>query len=730
MTHRRSPGASDSTETVVIPKTEGSIDLDGHVREAAWEQARTLPVSQHRPDFGEEPTEQTEILITYNENYIYAACRCYDDGPLTAPSFKRDYITGDSDLFALIFDTFNDNETAVAFMTAPTGLRADLAVSNNGTGAAPLDVNWNSFWAVETRQTDDGWFVEMRIPVSSLRFQPRQGKVVMGLSVGRLIARKSEDIVYPEIPPKWGGLSRWRVSRFQDVVFRDLSPETPLRFTPYVLAGVGRDQSLNQEGTAYRARNDFLREVGLDVKYGLTSNLTLDLTVNTDFAQVEADNQQVNLTRFPLFFPEKRRFFKERASNFSFTFGGPNRLFYSRRIGLYRGSQVRILGGARAVGRQGSWDIGVLNMQTARESDIGPEGETLPSENFGVLRLQREVINAYSNVGGILTSRVGLDGTYNVAYGLDGLIRVVGDDYVTAKWAQTFDDVRSNEVTSIEPARIQLRWERRAYEGLNYSFRYARAGAQYDPGIGFELRDDYFRFGDRVGFGWVPGQSSSIERHRLNLVGNAYFRNRDGSLESLEVGPEWEMTSNMGHSLTLRATHQVEDLRSPFALPEGLQIPAGRYTFQTGRASYQMPSGWPFRSSIDVTFGSFFNGRRGSIEVSPTWNVSQYLRVSGTYQFNRLQFSERGETSSTHLSRLRLEVTPSVEYTLSGFIQHNSARDIVVGNVRFRYNPRQGNDFYLAYNEQVNLNRDRRVPPLPRSGQRAIILKYNYTFSW
>jgi hypothetical protein len=453
--------------------------------------------------------------------------------------------------------------------------------------------------------------------------------------------------------------------------------------------------------------------------------------LNTDFAQVEADNQQVNLTRFPLFFPEKRRFFLERASNFAFDFGQPNRLFYSRRIGLAQGQQVRILGGARVVGRSGAWDVGVLNMQTAREPGLGPNDGALPSENFGVVRLQREVLNEDSNVGGIVTSRLGLDGTYNVAYGLDGLFRMRGQQYLTAKWAQTFRNGASNELASLDPTRVHLQWENRSYEGLNYRLRYDRAGRRYEPGVGLELRDDYFRVGDRIGYGWLPGDGSSIQRHQLSLEGEAYYRNATRTLQTLEIGPEWQMTSNSGHSLTLEATRRVEDLTTPFALSETARVLAGRYGFGVGEVRYGMPGGWDLRSGLALSGGEFYDGWRTTAQMSPTWNASRYLRVSGFYQLNRIGFPDRSQQFTAHVSRVRAEVTPNVEHSISAFVQHNSARGALIGNVRYRYNPRQGNDLYLVYNERLNTDRSVAAGPrLPPSSRRAVVVKYTYTFNW
>ncbi len=724
--------AQSSLDPLVIPKLEGSIELDGRPDEAAWDDARRLPVVQHSPDFGEEPTEKTEFLIGYTNEYLYVACRCYQTGPLTVPSFKRDYFTPDTDGFNVLLDTFNDNENAVGFITTPAGLRTDFAVSNDASTQLPVDLSWNTFWHVEARETTTGWTAEMRIPISSLRFDADEGgRVLMGLSVNRLLPRGPEWIVFPRIPPNWGQWSLWKPSQYRKAVFRDLEPQTPLRVTPYLLGGMGQQSVLNEAESTYERQTDPTYDVGLDVKYGITSNYTLDLTLNTDFAQVEADNQQVNLTRFPLFFPEKRRFFLERASTFSFGFGRPNRLFYSRRIGLHQGSQVRILGGARVVGRSGPWDVGILNMQTARERQLGPDGEALPSENFGVARLQREVINEDSNVGGILTTRLGLDGTYNVAYGLDGLFRLEGDTYLSAKWAQTFEDGGANELVSLDPTRLHLQWEDRSYGGFNYDLRYDRAGSRYEPGVGLELRDDFFRLGDRIGYGWIPGEDSPLQRHRLNVEGEAYFRNADGTLQSLELGPEWEMTTNSDHSLTLEATRRIEDLRTAFALSETAEVPAGRYGFTAGEVDYGMPTGWDLRAGLSVEGGRFYDGWRATLQASPTWNASRYLRLNGFYQLNRIRFPERGQAFTAHVSRVRVEVTPNVEYSISAFVQYNTARGALIGNVRFRYNPRQGNDLYLVYNERFH--NDRAVadgPRLPLSAQRTLLLKYTYTFNW
>ena len=718
---------SQSSDLLALPRLQEPIELDGSVEEPAWDRARAISLTQHKPVFGADPTEKTEVLIGYTDEHLYVACRCYDHGTPSGPSFKRDFYSSDSDYFTLELDTFNDNENAVAFETTPTGLRADQSIANDAAGDSPADNDWDTRWDVEVTQTGEGWFAEMRIPISSLRFQSNRGRVVMGLILTRYIARKSEILVYPAIPPDWGAWSPWKPSQAQDVVFLDLESRTPLHVTPYVLGGLGQQAVLNPSETGYDTERDFARDIGLDVKLGLASNLTLDLTLNTDFAQAEADDQQVNLTRFPLFFPEKRRFFLERRSNFAFDFGGPNRLFYSRRIGLHEGEPVRILGGARLVGRAGPWDIGLLSMQTARQVHSTAD-DPLPSENLSVARLRRRVLNPYSYVGGILTSRVDEKGAYHVSYGVDAIFRVLGDEYVSLKWAQTFEDGAPHAIASLDAARTLLQWERRRYAGLSYDLRYSRAGSGYRPAVGFELREDYVQIGDRIGYGWIPGRKSVLQRHRVNLGWEAYFRNGDRSLESLELEPTWEFHTDGGHRLTLGGSHRIEDLRDTFSLSGAVAVPSGRYVSRAGRISYGMPAGERLRTSVGIAAGEFYDGWLASLRLTPTWNASRHLRVVGTYEFSRIHFPEREQAFAAHLGRIRLEVTPNTRLSLEPFVQYNSALGGVATNLRIRYNAREGTDLFVVYNEGLNTDRSFAKPRLPVSSHRTVLLKYTHTF--
>lgn len=714
-------------ERVILNRVRGSITLDGMSHESAWEGIEPLPVVMHSPTFGNPPTERTEILIGYDDEYLYMAGRLYmvDPGGVQATSKKRDFMGANSDWFGIILDTFNDNENGVGFFTTPAGLRLDMTVFNDaqpkGPDEMPVNLDWNTFWDVKTVINSEGWFAEFRIPFSSLRFQEVDGQIIMGLIVWRWIARKNEQFIYPAIPPDWGMWSGWKVSRGQEVVFQGIQPRKPVYVAPYVLSGHELLSELNDDETAYERSEEPEFEVGLDVKYGLTNNLTLDVTLNTDFAQVEADDEQINLTRFSLFFPEKRLFFQERSSNFEFNLGGSQQLFYSRRIGIHDDTPVRIWGGARVVGRVGSWDVGLLSMQTARTEEV-------TSENFGVLRLRRQIINPNTYVGGIVTSRMGTDGQYNLVYGLDGIFRLFGDDYLKVHWAQCFDDSLKNDPLSLTPTRMSVNWERRTMNGFAYDLGYSRSGDDFEPGMGFTVRDDYTRIGNRVLYGWIMGEESPLVRHDLFLQGFWIQRNSDKKTESAEIGPGWEFMAKSGCFGMVQASMYHEDLTDTLEFSDEVNVLTGQYTFYGLKGYFHTPMGYLLYALINLDAGSFYDGWRVSASVMPTWSISSGLELSGFYQYNRVSFSRRNQELTAHIGRIRSTWMMSTALSFTAFVQYNSAIDAVIANVRFRYNPREGNDLYLVYDEGFNTDRYREDPIPPTTSNRTVLLKYTYTF--
>lgn len=571
--------------------------------------------------------------------------------------------------------------------------------------------------------------MEMRIPFSSLRFQEKDNRVVMGLLVWRWIARKNEQLVFPSIYPKWGFMSSWKPSQAQEVILEGVRSRNPFYVAPYALAGYDKSYDLNNEETAYLRTKKPSTEAGLDVKFGLTSNLTFDVTINTDFAQVEADDQQINLTRFSLFFPEKRLFFQERTSTFDFSFGGYNKLFYSRRIGIYEeeeegeGEVVRIYGGTRLVGRIGTWDIGFLDMQQAAIEDI-------PSQNMGVLRLRRRVFNPYSYVGGMITSVIGADGSYNMAYGLDGIFRIAGDDYLSFAWAQSFENGQENDPTSLDPARFRISYERRTQQGLGFSFGLSRAGPDYNPGLGFEMREDFTATRDRILYGWLPGEKSWLQSHSIFAEGYVVLRNEDSTIESAEIGPGWEFNAKSGFGGGFSLLAYRESLREELEFSDEVNVPAGEYDFFGLRGQFQTPMGNLLSAMFMMNAGSFYDGWRTTLRIMPNWSILPDLSLGGMYEFNWVKFPDRSQEFIAHLVQLRLLATLSTKISALAFIQYNGADDVVIANLRFRFNPREGNDLYLVYNEILNTDRFKEIPFRPASSSRAILVKYSYTFNF
>jgi hypothetical protein len=395
---------NNRTESIVtIPPLSSEIVLDGRLSESLWKELSPFPMTQLVPIHRGEMSEQTRIYMTYDANYVYIAAEnlTRDASSIISNTLRRDDYEANDDIIGVVFDSFNDNENGLTFFTNPEGVRVDFAISNDGNFGAGVDAfngSWNTYWDVETTRDANGWYAEMRIPFSSLGFQVNDGVTQMGVIVYRWIASLNERHIFPDIPPNWS-MSHLKPSQSQTIEFKALEQSKPLYITPYSLSGFQDVFELNENEDAYVSNAEWKQDFGLDLKYNLSSDLTLDVTANTDFAQVEADEQQLNLTRFSIDFPEKRQFFQQRSGLFDFSFGR-TKLFYSRSIGLSEGNPIPIIGGARLTGRIGALDVGVLNIQT--QSFEGVE-----AENFGVIRLKKQILNPQSYIGSIYTHRFG-----------------------------------------------------------------------------------------------------------------------------------------------------------------------------------------------------------------------------------------------------------------------------------------------------------------------------------
>ncbi|MEO5894276.1 MAG: carbohydrate binding family 9 domain-containing protein [Vicinamibacterales bacterium] len=681
-----------------LTRLSGPIVLDGKLDEPAWEQVPSLPLTMYTPVFRGQPTQRTEIRVAYDSDNLYVGGRFYDTDPsgIRVNSLYRDRWNGD-DALAIYVDAFNDNQNAKWFGTTPAGMRFDLLVSDDG---ATLNDNWDTFWASATSVTSEGWFAEVRIPFSSLGFEAgSDGRAVMGLTVTRLVSRLDERVTFPEIDPKFP--------------FRKPSV--------YVLGGGSRDYRAECSGALVRER-DAARDIGVDVRYPLSAKLTLDLTANTDFAQVEADGQQIALDRFPLFFPERRRFFQEGSSIFDFVGSGGARLFHSRRIGLSDdGMPVTILGGARLVGKVSNWDIGALEMQTG-------EYGTTPGENFGVLRLRRPLLNAWSSGGVLVTSYYG-GRRHNLALGADTSVRVRCDEYLGLKWSATIDSHDPDGLSLTERSLFDAKWERRTQRGLSYTGHVTRSGAHYLPELGFMPRTNVTTANVVGNWYFFTDRHKYFKRVYPGALAFDTFRNADRALESGQyaVWVQWDTKAGGGGWIEPKVFQ--ENVLVPFRIGNTVTIPAGSYDFADLQVVNTMPSGKRLRTDIDLRAGTYFDGRRTQLVLAPTWNINRHFEVGGDYQLNLLRFSSRGQAENIHLLRLRLRTALDARASGNAFMQYNSTTDRVDFNVRLRYAVAEGTDLWIVYNEGLDTDRalgqQERLTPL--SVSRALVVKYSHT---
>ncbi len=702
---------------VTLTRTHSAIKLDGHPDEAAWQDAAPFSLRMYTPTAGNPTGDSSVVRLAYDDQYLYAAGWFFtpEANTIRPGLFGRDQL-GAEDHFMLILDAADDNQTGYVFTTVPSGAKTDFAIGADGQ---TLDKNWNGYWDGVSSRDDKGWYTEVRIPLSTLRFQRVNGLATMGLIIHRYSAARSEMDTYPSLDPSFAG-ALFRPSIAGKIVLENVEARSPLYVTPYVLGGMNSLAKLPSGANNYVRNQQVTHEAGVDAKFGITSSLVADLTVNTDFAQVEADNQQVNLTRFSLFFPEKRQFFLERSDLFAVNAGNGDLLFHSRRIGIGdSGQPLRIYGGARAVGRIGSWDVGALSMQTDVSTGSG-------SENDGAFRLRHPVINSGSYVGGFVTTRFAPGGEHNVVTAADAVLKPFGNDFVTLQAARSID---SRDSVGIDPAMGRLSWERRANGGLQYSAEYRRIGRDFDPGLGFQSRNGISESSAAVGYGWLPGVKtifSSITPYVFNRVVN---RNQGPTLDMRLLHGSLDVKIKSGRSGFISASRQFERLNSDFRIGAKATVPRGDYTSTWYGIGVFSSSKSRFSGSVTAAGGDIYDGSRAILTFGPRWNASEHLQVASDWSFTRLHFPSRNEYVNGDLARLKVQYALDSHVSVASFVQYNRAARAAAANVRFRWQFAEGHDLWLVYNDLLNTKRDPfspDKPELPLSTSRTFLVKYSH----
>ena len=702
--------------TVRAIRVTEPMRIDGELDEAFY---RTTPsisdFVQSVPDEGAAPTEHTEAWIAFDDSNVYVSGRVWDSAPESewvANEMRRDaQQIRSNDNFGVFLDTFYDRRNAVIFYVNSLGAFTDMQIANEGNP----NRDWNPIVDIQTGRFDGGWTVEIAIPFKSLRYRAGREQV-WGIQLRRNVIRRNEWNYLTSLPLSVAGSGSqglFRVSMYGTLVGVEAPPSGwNLEVKPYAISGLETDMNVDPV-----ISNDVNVNAGLDIKYGITANLTADLTFNTDFAQVEVDEQQVNLTRFSLFFPEKREFFLEGRGIFDFgrggttgggglrgggrgsggrggSRGGAPTLFYSRQIGLQDGEPIPILAGGRITGKIGSFDVGAIGIQTDDHPDAGAE-----STNFTVLRLRRDIL-ARSSVGVLFENRsTSINGTggSNQAYGVDASFAFFDNVSFLAYYAKTrTEGLRGND----ESYRSSFNY---AADKWGASIDHLMVGDDFNPEVGFVRRKDFRQTSTSGRFS--PRPESISWMRRLSLQGNLeYLENeRIGFVESRNWGGSFQIEFENGDGFSINSRESYENLIEDTDI-SGATIPLGRYSFRDVQVSYIFGPQRRMSGNVSVRKGSFYSGditsvgfSRGRIEVLPQ------LSVEPSIEFNWISLPDQQEFEgefNQHVTRARVSYSLSPRTFVSALVQYNAGSDTFSNNFRLRWEWAPGSELFIVYTEE------------------------------
>lgn len=714
--------------TVRAIRLSAPLTVDGRLDEDVYRREQSFGgLLQVVPKYGAEMTERSDVWVTYDDNNVYLTCRCWDSAPPAqwiANELRRDRGgLRNNDHFGVMFDTFYDRRSGFAFYTNPLGARADYSVVDEGAS----NTDWNPVWTSKTGRFDGGWTVEMAIPLKSIRYRPGLNQT-WGIQLRRSIRRKNEWAYLTPVPQILAGPQALnRVSAGGTLVGLDLPPAgRNIELKPYAVSRLTTDRLRTPP-----ISDEVGADVGGDLKYQITPNLTFDATANTDFAQVEIDEQQVNLTRFSLFFPEKRDFFLEGRGVFDFGRGGLGvtaasditdtpYLFYSRRIGLNRGRVIPIAGGGRLTGKVGPWAVGLMNIQAGRET----VSLTNPT-NFTVLRLKRDVLTR-SAVGMMATNRsvAASDTGSNQAYGVDGTFGLTQDITVGTYWART-----NSEGLSGNDQSWQTRFD---YNADRYGAKaeVLEVGRNFRPDVGFLRRTDFRRSLGELRFSPRPKRVKVVRKFTWS-TGGEYIQTGAGDVDTRVWRAAFVTEFQSSDQFSLDAARTYDFLQAAFA-PAGspVAIPVGGYTFNDVGASYVFGAQRRASGMLSVRAGEYYDGTIRSISIgggglTPSrLAFSRHLSMEPTFAILRV---ERPSASfTTRLARTRVDYAFTPLMFASALLQYSSADRAVSSNVRFRWEFAPGSELFLVYTGEQSTD-DPLAPPTAIRGlrNRAFVVKVN-----
>lgn len=705
-------GQTAPSHTVSVV-AEGPV-VDGVVADDAFWAAIPAVTTFHQtqPDAGAAVTERTELRIAHTADTLYVGVVLFDatPGAIIATDARRDGSLDDTDSFRFILDTYRDGQNGFVFGTSPSGVEYDAQVSREGQGGfgggrqqggsgAGFNINWDGSWAVRATTGAFGWSAEFAIPFRTLRY-PTDSEQVWGFNAQRTIRRKSEKAFWAPLPRAW---DLNRVSAAGSLEGLQVPNQRNLAITPY---GLGRSTA---DFTGPETVTDTGIDFGADLKYGLTPSLTLDGTYNTDFAQVEVDEQQVNLDRFSLFFPEKRPFFLENAGLFAVGEPSEVELFFSRRIGIQNGAPVPIVGGARISGQVGGNRIGLLNMAT------GTDDGRYAANNFSVVRVQRELANR-SSVGVIGTNREGVgslapQNDFNRLIAADGRLGL-------GRYGMVQGFVARTESPGEDPdswgANVEANYQD---DFWRFIAAYTRVGSSFNPELGFLRRSAYEKITLLAFRSIRPESFLGLYEMRPHVSYRGYW-GLDGFHETgyLHVDSHWEWPG--GHEIHTGVNFTREGVRNAFEIQDGVMVPPDTYDHREAQIIAFSDQSKAVSFNSRSTIGGFFGGDRVSIAPSVQVRRGETLTAEFGGSYNRVSLPGGTFTANLYRARISYSFTPRVY--LQSLLQYSEQAETWSANLRFGWLQRANTGLFIVLNQTGELD-----GALDEALQRGVIVKYS-----
>jgi hypothetical protein len=690
---QNAPPAAAQAPRLRALRVSEAIKIDGRLDEPAWAQAQAATdFRQEEPNQGQPATERTEVRILFDDRNLYIGIRAFDSDAarIQARDLTRDSDFSNDDNVEVLLDTYHDRRNAYRFAVNPFGTQQDALITDEGRD---VNLSWDAPWISEGRRDATGWTVEMAIPLSNLRF--REGQDTWGLNFARILRRKQEESLWTAWKREFG---LERVSQAGELVgVGEIKRRRLLEFKPYATGGwqVGQPR-VGEPG--FDA--GILGTAGLEVaKIGITPSLTAEFTVNPDFGQTEADQQVVNLTRFDVFFPEKREFFLENFGNFLFGRETINQLFFTRRIGLTEeGERVPLDYGIKVTGKLGPYNLGFLQVQQRQLGD--PAGSGIPRQQFTIARVKRDLFKR-SYIGFMLLNREGgVTHAYNRGAGVDAEFNLTDYWKIKAFLAATATPGRRS---SFLTGRIQSEYETDRFRLIAI---WESIGTKYNPEMGFAERTGVRQYFAQGAYKPRPKfLRKQVRQMQFEAELEYYEDYRTGQLQTRQTQFQWTtLFQNSGQSeVTFREV--TDALAQPFAIRPGIVIPPRTYHFNRPSVSYTSDSSKRVIFGLAEEWGDFYSGTRSQSEASLTLRPTDHLLLSVDDSYNRVRLA-KGDFS-TNLMAGRASYNFSRKLLTNVFVQVNSAAQVAAINARLRYIFRPHSDFYFIYNQSTGKGLER-----------------------